>query len=201
MCPGGILQFHQNDPAQHLHGLAPGFEMQCFHKIDNIDPIIFRIFPADISHNRSSACLLTHMLVTVFLGQHPRLHKFYVWQHLSKFSFPLTETPPKPSRTPCFSFVTFQLPFLAPFPTLPGDFLPTPQDIEQFLRTEVAHRYGEADGPQKPIACISDKDVETAVAFMAVEFPMEHLRAFVLQILGEMGRRRNWGWYILYNLV
>lgn len=97
--------------------------------------------------------------------------------------------------------MTFQLPFLAPFPTLPGDFLPTPQDIEQFLRTEVAHRYGEADGPQKHIACISDKDVETAVAFMAVEFPMEHLRAFVLQILGEMGRRRNWGWYILYNLV
>lgn len=59
--------------------------------------------------------------------------------------------------------------------------LNTYMDIEQFLRTEVAHRYGEADGPQKHIACISDKDVETAVAFMAVEFPMEHLRAFVLQ--------------------
>ena len=60
------------------------------------------------------------------------------------------------------------------------------QDIEEFLRTEMAARHGNADGPQKHIACISDKDVETAVAFMAVEFPMEYLRAFVLQILGEM---------------
>lgn len=59
--------------------------------------------------------------------------------------------------------------------------LNTYMDIEQFLRSEVAARYGEAEGPQKHIACISDKDLETAVAFMAVEFPMEYLRAFVLQ--------------------
>eukprot|EP00435_Cladocopium_sp_Y103_P043045 s1870_g12.t1 len=59
--------------------------------------------------------------------------------------------------------------------------LNTYMDIEQFLRTEVSARYGEAEGPQKHIACISDKDLQTAVAFMAAEFPMEYLCAFVLQ--------------------
>ncbi|CAK9056107.1 unnamed protein product [Durusdinium trenchii] len=59
--------------------------------------------------------------------------------------------------------------------------LNTYMDIEQLLRTGVQSRYGESEGPEKHIACISDKDVQTAVAFTAAEFPMEYMRAFVLQ--------------------
>jgi len=55
-------------------------------------------------------------------------------------------------------------------------------DIEQFLRTTMAERYpGNSESVSEHMSCISDKDVQTVVAFTSVEFPMEYAQAFMLQ--------------------
>jgi len=68
-------------------------------------------------------------------------------------------------------------------------------DIEQFLRTGIAERYGNSESPSEHISCISDKDVQTVVAFTSVEFPMEYARAFMLQT-GDPYRWSKWCEYI-----
>ena len=54
----------------------------------------------------------------------------------------------------------------------PGEYI----DIEQLLLTGINAKHGEAEGPSKHIACIRDKDVQTAAAFLFEDFPTPYLR-------------------------
>ena len=54
----------------------------------------------------------------------------------------------------------------------PGQFI----DIEQLLLTGINERHGEAEGPTNHMNCITDKDLQTAAAFLFEDFPAPYLQ-------------------------